>query len=437
MAFTCPICDGDDFKDLDYLRVKRMGFVICKTCGFETYHPEARHYKQEEELLDFYRFEYRRHPNGENVITCNRKLGYLQAFLGQYYQEKKDRKFLDIGCAIGYFLNYLKMVGHPVENLYGTEYTVSFANFAKNFYGLKNITEEPNPNIQYDYIHLIHVLEHMHEPDKKLEYYRTLLKDDGYMLIAVPIWHDYIFDTAKRTVPSFEDLYHPNHINVWTKRTLRNLFNKTGWKVVKDDGRYYGYFVLCQKGEKQSILKEDYKDIEESTARQKLAIALTYQRKYDEALKTFANYPDAYLGRVFYDFKDSYEKGRPILDHAIQTIPDILDLHINRAHLCWQWKQYDQTKADLEYILKFRPNDDNVFEIASRMYMETNQLPAAFETLKKVSILNPARWQVAFDLIGNICAQDWSKPPIPIIDPLARFQKQKKESKMFYNVPGT
>ena len=408
--FYCPICGSSDFQSLDYLRLERYGFCICRGCGFETYYPSERKYQTEEELLDFYRYEYRRHPSGDNIITTNRKLGYIQSFLHHWFIDPKNKgkKFLDIGCATGYFLNYLKMIGHDVENLYGTEYTVTFANFAKNFYGIKHITEDPKKDIQYDYIHLIHVLEHMHEPDKKLLEYRNLLKDDGYLMIAVPVWHDYIFDTAKRIVFSFDDLYHPNHVNTWSKTGLRNLLKKTGWDIVHEDGRFYGLFVLCKKGEKKPILKENYLDIVKSTENEKLAIQLQKKKQALKALEIFPNYPDAIVQAAFFDYKSDFKKQCEILEHGINTIPDILDIRIHYAHALWQWKQYEKSLEVIQYVLKIRPNDDLIWDIMAKNYVEMKKYKEAAFCYQKMMQLNPQRFGYCSDILGNVCSQDWS-----------------------------
>ena len=418
--FKCPICDNDDFEDLDYLRIEKVGFCICRSCGFETYHPSNRKYETEENLLDFYRYEYRRHPNAENIITSNRKLGYLLAFFGDMFSKNKNMKVLDIGSATGYFLAHLKVLGLDVENLYGSEYTVTFRNFSKNYYGLKHVYEEVPKDVQFDFILLNHVLEHMHEPDKKLEFYKTILKDDGVLSLWVPTWHDVCFDSAKRVVESFEDLYNVSHINTWSERGFLNLLNKTGWKVVRQDRRFYGFSVILKKGEKQTIFKEDYKEIIDSTIRQRDAISLHYRGvpKNKEALDRFPKYPDAIIGLASYDNKDNFQKKVEILTQAIQMLPHILELRLHLAHVYWQWKKYNESIDICTEYARLRVNDDIIFELMAKNFVEMGQFQNAIGALNKAAMLNPTRWVAAQDMIGNLMGRDWSKAPVNVIRPI-------------------
>ena len=438
IKFTCPTCDADNWLDLDYLRSKQLGFCICKDCGFETYHPAKREYKDEEEVLDFYRYEYRRHPGPDNIVTCNRKLGYIQSFMKGYFMQRdgkklKKRKFLDIGCATGYFPAFLKAIGHPDEDVYGTEYTVRFANFAKNYYNIKNISEEPPKGVKFDYIHLIHVLEHMHHPDKKLLHYREILKDDGYLMIGIPVYHNYLFDTAKRVTNSFEDLFHPNHVNVWTLTGFKNLLAKTGWKIVREDRRLYGYMCLLKKTEPYSVMKEDYKDIVNITENSKLALANCSKRNYKEAHNIYPKFPDALLGKIFFDNKDDYNKQLDLLNWGVNNIPEIIDMRIHRANMLWQWRKYDKALEDCMFVNKLRPNDDLIVEMIARIFAEKKMFKQSGEYFRRCMILNPIRWASNMDMVGNVYSRDWTKPHVEIIDPSQKSNAIKNPTLVKYS----
>lgn len=427
--FVCPICDADNWSDLDYLRSSKVGFCICKECGFQTYHPSLRKYQTEESLLDFYRYEYRRHPNAENLITCNRKVGYIMNYFQDFFNDKKHYKVLDIGSATGYFLAHLKSMGFSIENLYGSEYTTTFKNFSKNFYGLKHIYDEIPKDVKFNLIHLCHVLEHIHEPDKKLEYYREILEDDGYLSVWVPVWHNCLIDTAKRRIENFEDYYHINHINTWTERGLLNLFNKTGWKVIKQDHRFYGFAVLLQKGDKTSIFKEDYKEIIDSTIRQKDAVALHLRLvpENKKALEKFPKYPDAISGLAFYDNKSDYKAQLEIINNAIRIMPEVLDLKLYLANTYWQWKEYQKSLEICVEYARLRSNDDVVYELMAKNFIEMGEIPNAVGALNKSAQLNPSRWYSVQDIIGNLMGRDWSKPPIRTISPVGKDNKANRQ----------
>lgn len=418
-TFTCPVCDKDDWEGMDYLRKEKTGFVICRECAFQTYHPADRKYKEESELLDFYRFEYRRHPNGDNVITCNRKMGYFQSAYGDFYAKKKHKNWrvLDIGCAQGYFLGYLKQIGYKPENLFGTEYTVTYRNYANNFYGLKNVTEEYDKTKKYDYIHICHVLEHMHEPDKKLLEFRDMLKDDGYLMVAVPVWHHGLYDSAKASIASFEDLYHTAHVNVWTQRAVRNLLNKTGWRIVEENSKYYGYMLMLKKGPIRGIIKEDYKKIIDSTKREKEAISHYERKEFLKALQIYPNYPDAIYGRAFFDHKENYQMQVQILEEALRIMPEVPGISVHLGNTHWQWKNYDKALKIFDQVIKLRPHDDFVLDIMARCFIEKGQYIDACKALQRLMLLNPGRWSAYMDLMGNVLSKDWKKAPVRVLSP--------------------
>ena len=244
----------------------------------------------------FYEFGYRATVISGNILAYKRKLEYLKIFMGDILEKTDSPKtFLDIGCANGYLLGYLKSLGHNVNYLYGTELTVSFVAFAKSFYGLKYISAEEPKDVSFDYIGIMHVLEHMPDADLNLIHYRKMLKDDGHLFVAVPYWHDRLFDISGSKM-NFETLYHTNHINVWTLNGFRNILRKTGFKIIREEYRFYGYFVLCQKDEPQPIIKENYEDIIGSTIREKLAIEFLNKEDYESSLSQFELNPYAFIG---------------------------------------------------------------------------------------------------------------------------------------------
>jgi len=267
---NCPICKENKWHDLDYLRSHKywydldlreegeaVGFKICKECGFCTYD-----YVNDKRLETSYN-QARPVMTANHIITCNRKNEYHRAFLKDV---EIEGPFLDVGCAQGSFLNdlrenraYEKVTKiEDCDTYYGTEWSKAFANYGRHEYGIQ-ITQEIDIRYIYNFVSYYHVLEHIQHPDKELERIKTVMRDDALLYISVPLWFDVLEEWSGSFLRDWENYLHLNHVNVFSKQSFHNLLNNAGFEIIKEDEALYGYTVLCKRGEKKDIVKEDYK----------------------------------------------------------------------------------------------------------------------------------------------------------------------------------
>ncbi|MCG8604112.1 class I SAM-dependent methyltransferase, partial [bacterium] len=138
---------------------------------------------------------------------------------------------LDIGCGTGEFL--LEMQSHGWQTR-GIEKDAQAAEFAQKIYRLDvtsgDIEAKKHLKKSYDIVTLWHVLEHLHDPWEALQTVRQILKDDGYVLIAVPN----IGSTDARFYrQNWVALDAPRHLYHFTPQTLARLLQRAGFKLVK------------------------------------------------------------------------------------------------------------------------------------------------------------------------------------------------------------
>ena len=217
---TCYVCGEKNWVELKGVH-SQSTLVVCKPCGNLAHLLEPTY---EKDILEYYRKEYRKAPTSVNIITTNNKLFYIDFFLRDFLKDKKDLVCGDMGAATGYVLAWLKRLGHKVT---GSEYTVTFRRVAEHFYGIP-LTEELRRDWSYDLIILYHSLEHMVEPDKKLSSALEILQPEGRLLISTPFWLENIDNAGGEPCQSFDQLYHKNHINLFSKNQLKNIFRKLG-----------------------------------------------------------------------------------------------------------------------------------------------------------------------------------------------------------------
>ena len=114
------------------------------------------------------------------TITLKRKVKLINAF------ETSSKKILDIGCGTGDFLKQAQKSKWKVVGIEPNEQARSVAN---KKVGEKVFSEKELENLDkasFDVITLWHVLEHLPDLDEKILQFKSLLKKDGILIIAVP-----------------------------------------------------------------------------------------------------------------------------------------------------------------------------------------------------------------------------------------------------------
>lgn len=188
----CLLCDNKELtKHLElkdyFLTEETFHIYHCPACSIMFTWPKP----ESHELPAYYRSkDYISHSNKKSDLqsrvyqfirnyTLRQKIRLIRRFT-------KGNMILDIGCATGEFLNQCKKRGYTTT---GVEPDEQARGYAAGVHGL-NVTEpgELNniPPLTFDVITLWHVLEHVEDPDERMEQIYRLLKPGGYVFIALP-----------------------------------------------------------------------------------------------------------------------------------------------------------------------------------------------------------------------------------------------------------
>ena len=195
----CPVCDSEDSISLSTLKCKNFdGSVIykdikitaCKNCGHvyndltdeEVYNLE-RYYSEEYAPL-----------NLNPVATCALRPGSNSFFSLKRYAElykliemyvNKDTRILDVGCALGGLLSFLKEKGH--KELYGIDVIEEYVELSKNkSIKVGSVYDIPFEDNFFDVIILDHVLEHLVDLKSVIKELKRVLSREGILLIGLP-----------------------------------------------------------------------------------------------------------------------------------------------------------------------------------------------------------------------------------------------------------
>jgi len=245
----CLICDRDD-TDLLSIQDGIFRIVRCKGCGLVYQNPRPT-----EACLPML------YTNEE--YFCNPEVGYdnyvktffdYQDLFEKIYKErlklirqfKKSGRVLEIGCAHGFHLDFLRRAGWDVE---GVELSPPPFKYAKEILHLNvhqgTVEEIPFEEGSYDLILMLDLIEHLPNIPRTLSKIRALLKPDGLILVQVP-WELYhwekrleAFFLGKEAGKIRPDAV-PVHLYFFTPETLIMVLQKNGFKIISRASGNYG-----------------------------------------------------------------------------------------------------------------------------------------------------------------------------------------------------
>lgn len=202
---------SDDFE------IHKFEIYFCNKCGFI----QSPHYvKPKNELYENYitLSSWKNQPQAQLIIDR------MNDFLGL----ERDSKIVDVGANDGSFLDLLKKAGY--SNTSGIEPTSDASKIAKC--NSHNIIQDflttdlvCNLNLQkrFDVVISRHVLEHILELNDFLTACRSMLTDNGILILELPDHGEAI----KYNDYSFWE----EHVNYFTENTLNTVLKKNGLEI--------------------------------------------------------------------------------------------------------------------------------------------------------------------------------------------------------------
>lgn len=226
---SCPVCSENSSKTflakVNLVPGTEYDLVECQHCGVRYFDPMPK----VDELSRFYSGAYYN-------FDKSREEGKGMSFAGLLKKIKDKGKFLDVGCATGFFINGIK--SHSDWEVYGTDFGESAVRFAREKLGLNvvqgDLESAAFPDEYFDYIHVNNVLEHVLSPVTLLKECRRIIKPDGTFFLSVPNGFidslDLIQFWKEEKKPSRSK---DGHIFFFPARTLLMLIEKTGFRIEK------------------------------------------------------------------------------------------------------------------------------------------------------------------------------------------------------------
>ena len=252
----CLVCGSNHFEPFlvckDYtVSQENFNIVSCKSCGFKFTNPRP----EDSVIGNYYKAEsYVSHSNTKKGIinklyhlvrsyTLKKKVSLVNSYVSR-------GTILDYGCGTGMFLKSCKDNGWES---FGMEPDDSARKIASE-HGLNVFSDKARiqtyiSDKQFSAITLWHVLEHVTDMNETLSFFKSKLKKDGVLIIAVPNHVSYDAKYYKEHWAAYDV---PRHIYHFDVKSMSSLLSNAGFKLLETKGMKFDSFYV-------SMLSEKYK----------------------------------------------------------------------------------------------------------------------------------------------------------------------------------
>lgn len=244
----CPLC-GSSKKTKVYLQ-HYPRLVKCLSCSLIYTNPRLK----KENLENLYVREYFQNENSsvfgyQNYLGDENKI--RKTFIKRLKTIEKIKSpgsLLDVGCAMGFFMDIAQNNGWQTKGIDISEFATSFA---KNKLNLDvktgNIQEFNLPDNSFDLITLWDVIEHLDDPLTCLKKINLALKKDGLLVFSTPNVASLPAKLARHRWVGYK--LSDEHLTYFSPQTIALLCKKTGFRVVKSHslGKYVSLSLFADR----------------------------------------------------------------------------------------------------------------------------------------------------------------------------------------------
>ena len=249
---SCYLCK----KSILQRQFTKLGFTIyrCPRCNFFSLN---FNHNYRDFLLSYYREGYftgdknvRAYANyQEDKPNISNNARSLLEKLKHYHQ---GGNLLDVGCAMGFFMEEAQKFGFRSFGIEVSEYAGNFAKQKFNkrvFLGSveeffeKRESSSIFKDVLFDAVILSDLIEHLQDPRQVLKDIRKILKDNGIIVIQTG---DVDSFWARLVGKNWHFFAPPQHLYFFSKKTLNSLLTQSGYKIIRTvkEGKYLSISYL-------------------------------------------------------------------------------------------------------------------------------------------------------------------------------------------------
>lgn len=232
----CDFCGGNNFKVIFHQKDKYIKddfmssypFRICKCtdCGLIFVNPRPTR----EAMSLFYPSDYHAQRTLE---LMQKRYARQKPFLPEF---KVGTKILDVGCAKGDFLHWLKKETTVSFDAFGCDaYSTSIREAYDIYFKSKELIDCDYQENFFDCVMAWAVLEHVHSPDLYFKEIAKVIKRNGTLVFLVPN-----FNSLQCRLMKHDDV--ARHIYQFTSKAINNYMQRYGfeYQIYYDDSIFDG-----------------------------------------------------------------------------------------------------------------------------------------------------------------------------------------------------
>jgi 2-polyprenyl-3-methyl-5-hydroxy-6-metoxy-1,4-benzoquinol methylase len=239
---NCPLCNSENINKKFTIERFKEPFIIfeCGRCKFQFQNTDK------EKVYSFYsknyytgkqEYSYYDEREKEKFARCVWKKRFN--ILKKFDHSNGEKRFLDVGCAFGGFMQVAKEACYTPYGVEISDYAASFAaqRFGESNIFIGSIEDIKLPSNFFSIVTMVEVIEHIFDPKKALMNIFNSMKKGGCLLIQTAN----ITGLQAKIYGKNYHYYLPGHVSYFSKKNLKNLLFETGFCRVKViDGVEFG-----------------------------------------------------------------------------------------------------------------------------------------------------------------------------------------------------
>lgn len=247
---NCNLCGSDtsEFMFLKEARGVNFNVVRCKQCKFIFMNPMITKEGLKKIYTDNYyeNFDLSRKPEANEKLyhTINTAtFKYITKITGIH-----DGNLLDVGCALGYFLDSVRRT-RTGWRLFGCDISKESITLGRKKLNLDlrvgEIKDCKYPDNFFDIVTMREVIEHIRDPVEALREINRILKKGGFIVITTGN-----LDALIPRIRGKKNFYYDSvHVSYFSIKTIKDALRSSGFKVFRIDPYFYTQrAVLSEEG---------------------------------------------------------------------------------------------------------------------------------------------------------------------------------------------
>jgi 2-polyprenyl-3-methyl-5-hydroxy-6-metoxy-1,4-benzoquinol methylase len=221
---TCPVCKQPN--TYYFVTKNDYPFNSCSECDFIFLNPMPN----QDELNEQYTDDDKGAEPSYNKTSSRLRRAFIK--LPRFFPYAYGKTTLDFGCGGGFVAYTLSFIAKSSSGIDISENAVAYAKqrFKRANFACMDFVQLLNDDKKYDFVYSSEVIEHVSDINLYMKTLAHLVKQGGYAYITTPdLGHPKVPDN----IIEWSMLCPPIHVQHFTQKTAKVLFERYGFKIVK------------------------------------------------------------------------------------------------------------------------------------------------------------------------------------------------------------